>query len=109
MLGQLALAAESGARLVVFPEAMSCSFARPRVEAAEPLDGPWAGAVRAAAAEAGVTVVVGLFTPGESGRVRNTLLVTGPEVEAHYDKLHLFDAYGYAESDSRSNRATASC
>jgi predicted amidohydrolase len=99
VLGQLALAAESGARLVVFPEAMSCSFARPRVEAAEPLDGPWAGAVRAAAAEAGVTVVVGLFTPGESGRVRNTLLVTGPEVEAHYDKLHLFDAYGYAESD----------
>lgn len=99
VLEQIGMAAASGARLVVFPEAMSCSFARPRVEAAEPLDGPWANAVRQAAADAGVTVVVGLFTPGSDLRVRNTLLVTGPDVEAHYDKLHLFDAYGYVESE----------
>lgn len=96
---QIATAGHAGVRLVVFPEAMSCSFARPRIEAAEPLDGPWANGVRAAAAAAGVSVVVGLFTPGTGGRVRNTLLVTGGGVEAFYDKLHLFDAYGYAESD----------
>lgn len=98
VLEQIGRAADSGAELVVFPEAMSCSFARPRVEAAEPLDGPWANAVRQAAVDAGVTVAVGLFTPGRDGRVRNTLLVTGPDAEAHYDKLHLFDAYGFAES-----------
>ena len=96
---QIAAAGHAGVRLVVFAEAMSCSFARPRIEAAEPLDGPWANGVRAAASAAGVSVVVGLFTPGTGGRVRNTLLVTGGGVEAHYDKLQLFDAYGYVESD----------
>lgn len=99
VLEQIGRAAASGAQLVVFPEAMSCSFARARIEAAEPLDGPWANAVRQTAADAGVTVIVGLFTPGRKGRVRNTLLVTGPGVEAHYDKLHLFDAYGFLESE----------
>ena len=90
-------AASRGAELVVFPEATMCSFARPRAEAAEPFDGPWADGVRSLAAEHGVTVVVGMFTTGTE-RVRNTLLVTGPEVETRYDKLHLFDALGYAES-----------
>ena len=99
VLEQIGRAATAGARLVVFPEAMSCSFARPRIEAAEPLDGPWANAVRQAAVDAGVTVIVGLFTPGRNGKVRNTLLVAGPDLDAHYDKLHLFDAYGYLESE----------
>ncbi len=99
VLAQIGRAAASGAQLVVFPEAMSCSFARARIEAAEALDGPWANAVRQAAADAGVTVIVGIFTPGGNGKVRNTLLVTGPDLDAHYDKLHLFDAYGYLESE----------
>jgi len=99
VLEQVAHAARAGARLVVFPEAMICSFARPRADAAEPLDGPWSSAVRQAASTAGVTVVVGTFTPGGGGKVRNTLLVTGPGVEAHYDKVHLFDAYGFRESE----------
>ncbi|MCC9059325.1 nitrilase-related carbon-nitrogen hydrolase, partial [Neisseria gonorrhoeae] len=30
----------------------------------------------------------------------NTLLVTGPGIEASYDKIHLFDAFGFAESDT---------
>ena len=71
-------AAAADARLAVFPEAMICSFARPRIEAAEPLDGSWASAVRTAARQAGITVIVGMFTPGASGKVRNTLLVTVP-------------------------------
>ena len=90
-------AAARGAELVVFPEAAMCSFARPRAEAAEPFDGPWAGAVRALASTLGITVVTGMFTTTGGDRVRNTLLVTGA-VEARYDKLHLFDALGYAES-----------
>lgn len=102
-LGQVwataANARHEGAELIVFPEAMMCSFARPRAEAAEPFDGPWANAVRALAADLGVVIVVGMFTTTGGPKVRNTLLVTGPGVEARYDKLHLFDAYGYAESD----------
>jgi predicted amidohydrolase len=47
-----------------------------------------------------VTVVAGMFSPSVDGRVTNTLLVTGPGVEAHYDKIHLFDAFGFAESDT---------
>lgn len=90
-------AAQEGAELVVFPEATMCSFARPRAEAAEPFDGPWANAVRELATSARVTVVAGMFTTTSSPKVRNTLLVTGA-AEARYDKLHLFDALGYAES-----------
>lgn len=90
-------AARHGAELLVLPEATMCSFARPRAAAAEPFDGPWAGAVRDLARDAGLTVVVGMFTTTGGDLVRNTLLVTGA-VEARYDKLHLFDALGYAES-----------
>lgn len=93
-----ARAAEAGAEVVVFPEAMQCSFARPRAEAAEPWDGPWASGVRAAAAASGIVVIAGMFTATDTERVHNSLLVTGPGVEARYDKIHLFDALGYAES-----------
>lgn len=90
-------ASERRAELVVLPEAAMCSFARPRADAAEPFDGPWANAVREIAADLGLTIVVGMFTTTDSPRVRNTLLVTG-DASARYDKLHLFDALGYAES-----------
>ncbi|MFP5023110.1 carbon-nitrogen hydrolase family protein [Pseudonocardia phyllosphaerae] len=93
-------AAESGARLVVFPEATQCCFGVPLGPVAESLDGAWASEVRAIAAEAGVTVVVGMFTPADDGRVANTLLVTGAGVETSYDKIHLYDAFGFAESDT---------
>ncbi|WP_299575057.1 carbon-nitrogen hydrolase family protein [uncultured Williamsia sp.] len=93
-------AAESGAAMVVFPEAMMRCFGGPLADVAEPIDGPWADAVRAIAARVGITVVAGMFTPADAGRVRNTLLVTGGGVEAHYDKIHLFDAFGFLESDT---------
>ena len=91
-------AAAQGAQLVVFPEATMRCFGHDLAEVAEPLDGPWASRVRELAAASGVVVAVGMFTPAGDGRVHNTLLVTGPGVEAAYDKIHLFDAYGYAES-----------
>jgi predicted amidohydrolase len=91
-------AAAAGARVVVFPEAAMCCFGVPLGPVAEPLDGPWAGRVRAIADAAGVTIVAGMFTPAEDGRVHNTLLATGGGVEAAYDKIHLFDAFGFAES-----------
>ncbi|MFG1933281.1 carbon-nitrogen hydrolase family protein [Mycobacterium sp. NPDC048908] len=93
-------AADQGARLVLFPEATMCRFGVPLKPVAEPLDGPWATAVRAIAHRAGVVVVAGMFVPSADGRVTNTLIATGPGVEAHYDKIHLYDAYGFAESDT---------
>ncbi len=86
------------ARLVVFPEAAMRAFGHSLTGIAEPLDGPWAEKVRALARELDIVIVAGMFTPGRDGRVRNTLLVTGPGVETSYDKVHLFDAFGFAES-----------
>lgn len=93
-------AADDGARLVVFPEATMCRFGVPLAPVAERLDGPWADGVRAIAADAGVTVLAGMFTPAADGRVFNTLLATGGGVDAGYDKIHLYDAFGFTESDT---------
>ena len=93
-------AADAGADLVLFPEATMRSFGHDLAAVAEPLEGPWADGVRQVAADAGVVVAAGMFTPAGDGRVTNTLLVTGPWVEASYAKIHLFDAYGFAESDT---------
>ncbi|ARF53126.1 carbon-nitrogen hydrolase family protein [Streptomyces gilvosporeus] len=97
---QVRRAAREDARLVVFPEAAMARFGTPLRQVAEPLDGPWAEGVRAAAREAGVTVVAGMFTPADEGKVTNTLLAVGPDVDASYDKIHLYDAFGFRESDS---------
>ncbi|WP_156687700.1 carbon-nitrogen hydrolase family protein [Mycobacterium sp. Marseille-P9652] len=92
-------AADAGARLVVFPEATMCRFGVPLLPIAEPADGPWADGVRRIATDAGITVVAGMFTPAGDGRVTNTLIAAGPDQPAaHYDKIHLYDAFGFTES-----------
>lgn len=94
-------AAEAGAALVLFPEATMCRFGVPLSPVAEPLDGAWADGVRAIAERCGVTVVAGMFRPADGDtdrRVTNTLLATGRGVDAHYDKIHLYDAFGFTES-----------
>ncbi|MFD7923557.1 carbon-nitrogen hydrolase family protein [Streptomyces sp. NPDC059740] len=93
-------AAADGARLAVFPEATMARFGVPLGPVAQPLDGPWAEGVRSVARETGLTLVVGMFTPAPDGRVANTLLVTGPGTESSYDKIHLYDAFGFRESDT---------
>ncbi|MEW1773326.1 carbon-nitrogen hydrolase family protein [Streptomyces sp. NPDC086777] len=93
-------AADAGARVVVFPEASMACFGTPLAPLAEPLDGPWADGVRRIARATGTVVVAGMFTPAGDGRVANTLLATGPGVEASYDKIHLYDAFGFRESDT---------
>ena len=97
---QAAKAAESGADLVLFPEATMRCFGRSLREVAEPLDGPWASGVREIADRHRIAIVAGMFTPhpASDGRVRNTLLAVGPGLDAHYDKIHLFDAFGFTES-----------
>jgi len=93
-----AQAADAGARLVVFPEATMCRFGVPLKPVAEPLDGPWAERVRAVAEKTGLVIVVGMFCPSPDGRVTNTLIATGPGIDNHYDKIHLYDAFGFTES-----------
>ncbi|HET6286965.1 MAG TPA: carbon-nitrogen hydrolase family protein [Amycolatopsis sp.] len=96
----VAAAAADGARIVVFPEAAMARFGIPLGPVAQPLDGPWASTVASIAEEHGVVVVAGMFTPSPDGRVRNTLLVTGAGQHFGYDKIHLYDAFGFAESDT---------
>jgi predicted amidohydrolase len=91
-------AADAGATLVLFPEATMCRFGVSLAAVAEPLDGPWADGVRRVAADAGVTVIAGMFVPADDGRVTNTLIASGPNVDAHYDKIYLYDAFGFTES-----------
>jgi predicted amidohydrolase len=93
-------AADAGAGLVLFPEATMCRFGVPLAPIAEPLDGSWASAVREIAERAGIVVVAGMFVPADDGRVTNTLIATGRGVDTHYDKIHLYDAFGFTESDT---------
>jgi predicted amidohydrolase len=100
-----ALAVERGTKLVVFPEYSSFfvpELGERAVAAAEPLDGPFATAVAALAAELGVHLVAGMLeSTTDSGRFSNTLVAfdgSGTLV-AKYRKIHLYDAFGFRESD----------
>lgn len=93
-------AAEQEADLLVCPEATMRCFGLPLLEIAEPTDGPWAARLADIARQHGLVIAAGMFTPSDDGRVRNTLRVVGPGVDSSYDKIHLFDAFGFAESDT---------
>jgi len=90
------------ADLVVFPEAFARDFGEAGSDVsayAEPLDGPFATELGRVAEERGATVVAGMFEPGEdAGRPFNTLVARGA-VAAAYRKIHLYDSFGYRESD----------
>ncbi|GAA1780095.1 carbon-nitrogen hydrolase family protein [Nocardioides hankookensis] len=94
--------APQDADLVVFPEAFARDFGEAGSDVsayAEPLDGPFATEVARVADERGATVVAGMFEPGEEpDRPFNTLVARGA-VEASYRKIHLYDSFGYRESD----------
>lgn len=93
-------AADQGADLLLCPEATMRCFGLPLGEISEPVDGPWATRLAEIAAEHDLVIAAGMFTPADDGRVRNTLRIVGPGVDVSYDKIHLFDAYGFAESDT---------
>ena len=74
----------------------------PLGEAAQPLDGPFVSALAGLAKESGATIVAGMFeTSDDPTRPYNTLAVlsAGGELAASYRKLHLYDSFGYRESD----------
>ena len=103
--GNRALLAEltpTGADLVVFPEAFARDFGEAGSDVgpyAEELDGPFASEVARVAGERGTTLVAGMFERGEDpDRPFNTLVVRGGAAAA-YRKIHLYDSFGYRESD----------
>ncbi|MEX0426159.1 carbon-nitrogen hydrolase family protein [Nocardioides sp. DS6] len=89
--------------LVVFPEAFARDFGKAGSDVsafAEPLDGPFATEVGRVAKERGTTVVAGMFeTSDDPERPYNTVVARGG-AEASYRKIHLYDSFGYRESDA---------
>jgi predicted amidohydrolase len=97
------LGPEDGLDLVVLPEGAMHDFGSPDHDlaaAAEPLDGPFVQLLADEARRLGATVVGGMFERSE-GLPYNTLVVLGPdgELRATYRKIHLYDSFGYKESD----------
>jgi len=90
------------ADLVVLPEAFARDFGPATDElgpVAEADDGPFAQAVQRLADRSGGTVVAGMFErSADPARPFNTLLVRG-RAYAAYRKIHLYDSFGYCESD----------
>ncbi len=91
-----------GHDLVVFPEAFARDFGDAGSDVspyAEPLDGPFSTEVARVARERGTTLVAGMFEQSDDpDRPYNTLVLRGA-AEAAYRKVHLYDSFGYRESD----------
>jgi predicted amidohydrolase len=103
--GLIGEAAAAGASLVVLPENSMYTDPNPAADAsawAEPLDGPFAARVAELARSARIAVVVGMTETLEGeDRATNLLLAVDESGEqlGVYRKLHLYDAFGYRESD----------
>jgi predicted amidohydrolase len=92
----------SDSDLVVLPEAFARDFGEAGSDVApyaEPQDGAFGTELAAVAAAHNTTVVAGMFeTSADPARPFNTLLVRGA-VDTAYRKIHLYDSFGYRESD----------
>lgn len=102
--GQLATLQPADALdLVVLPEASMHDFGSTDSDlaaVAEPLDGPFVTMLAAEAQRLGTTIVAGMFERTDT-LPYNTLVVVGPDgtLRATYRKIHLYDSFGYRESD----------
>ncbi|MCW2790155.1 MAG: hydrolase, partial [Aeromicrobium sp.] len=97
------LTSDDGLDLVVLPEASMHDFGAADTDlaaVAERLDGPFVALLAAEARRLGATVVAGMFERTD-GLPYNTLVVIGPDgaLRATYRKIHLYDSFGYRESE----------
>ena len=100
-------AASRGADLVVFPEAAMYAWDVPAAELAEAArlhSAPFLDGLSEVAAESGVSLVAGLFapvegSPGAPPHNRLVVLDSNGAPQARYDKVHLFDAFSWRESE----------
>jgi predicted amidohydrolase len=99
---RLAELTPSDTDLVLFPEAFARDFGEAGSDVsayAEPADGPFGAELARVAAARATTVVAGMFESGaDPERPWNTLLVRGA-ASTEYRKIHLYDSFGYRESD----------
>lgn len=97
-------ASDGGADLIVLPEYVmyhANGSETPMDGIAEPLDGPFVSALAEVAAQRGIWVICNVFEESDDHRPFNTSIVldrTGRLVGS-YRKAHLYDAFGFAESD----------
>lgn len=88
--------------LVVLPEAFARDFGEAGSDVApyaEPTTGPFATAVAAVAEARSTSVLAGMFEASDDpARPFNTLVLRGV-ASADYRKVHLYDSFGYRESD----------
>ncbi len=97
-------AADSGADLIVMPEAAMHDFGVPDLPlgpVAQPVDGAFVSALAEVAKRTGATLVAGMFeVSADPTRPYNTLVVVGTDgtLLASYRKTHLYDSFGYRES-----------
>ena len=91
------------AELVVLPEVFQRDLGSPDDDLApdaEDLDGPFVRALTGRAAAHGGTWIAGMVERTADGRPFNTLVaVDASGLLASYRKIHLYDSFGYLESD----------
>ncbi len=100
----VAQAVETRPDLVMLPEAVMYDFGRPEdpiTDAAEPLDGPFVAELQRLARLHGAMILAGMFeaVPGDDRPYNSLVAVDGSGVCAVYRKTHLYDSFGYRESD----------
>lgn len=103
MAVRLERAANSGARLVVFPEYSFRHISPPSPEWTEEhtsLDGPWVAALSQRARDCGVVVIAGISETSPTPKPYNTqVVVDGSGVLGWSRKIHLYDAFSTVESE----------
>lgn len=98
------LSADLDVDLIVVPEAAMHDFGEPDndlASIAQPLDGPFVSSLTELARDRNAFVVAGMFEWVEGELPYNTVVVVGADAAllAAYRKVHLYDSFGYRESD----------
>ncbi|QCI66322.1 nitrilase-related carbon-nitrogen hydrolase [Phreatobacter stygius] len=101
-------AAARGAAIAVFPEASMYDFTAPAARIAEIArsdGGRFEAEVHAIARRHGIAIVAGTYGDSGGPLARNSLIVADAKGESlgRYEKLHLYDAFHYRESDKNAH------